>query len=217
MTHPAETGSANPGTRTISAGRPSLQAPHVYLRAVEPRDYEILRRAETSSDMAATWRLHGAMPSPDAWVQGFWSGVLSHFLIISRREDRPIGLATIYNADHRNGHAYFAAASLAGSEFSPSVVIGIALTIEYVFGCWDFKKLYVEVAEYNQVQFASGIGKWLQPEGRLRDHLVLGGRRWDSLIFAIYQERWASDAPVSIQALRQSSARTLRVRMPPNT
>jgi acyl carrier protein len=74
------------------------------------------------------------------------------------------------------------------SERSPLMVYGIALFLRYTFMNWEFEKLYMEVPEYNFEQFASGLGRFFEIEGRLRGHLRTGTRAWDQLILAVYRE-----------------------------
>lgn len=58
-------GRATPGD---TADVPILVGKVVRLRAVEPRDYEILRRIELSGAMIRTYRHRGATPSPEAYA-----------------------------------------------------------------------------------------------------------------------------------------------------
>jgi hypothetical protein len=70
------------------------------------------------------------------------------------------------------------------------MIIGFALFLNYVFSCFDFRKLYMELPEFNYDQFASGEGRYFELEARLRDHSFFGGRYWDELVLAIYQDKW---------------------------
>jgi RimJ/RimL family protein N-acetyltransferase len=73
------------------------------------------------------------------------------------------------------------------------MMMGIGLFFEYVFGCWDVRKLYMEVAEYNFPQMESGIGRFFELEGRLRNHTYLAGKHWDQLTLALYRDAWTSE------------------------
>jgi hypothetical protein len=68
------------------------------------------------------------------------------------------------------------------------MMFGLALFLRYVFTCWNFRKLYMEVAEYNYEQFSSGAGRFFEVEGRLREHFYYGGRYWDKLILTLSRE-----------------------------
>jgi RimJ/RimL family protein N-acetyltransferase len=86
--------------------------------------------------------------------------------------------------------------------------------IDYVFTCWSFHKLYLEVAEYNVEQFATVIGRLFDVEARLREHLWYGERRWDQLLLALYREGWRERGARLLAAARQPPELSLRVRMP---
>jgi acyl carrier protein len=68
------------------------------------------------------------------------------------------------------------------------MILGISLFLRYVFTYWEFEKLYMEVPEYNFPQFASGLGRFFEIEGRLRGHLKMGERSFDQLIVALYRD-----------------------------
>jgi RimJ/RimL family protein N-acetyltransferase len=69
-------------------------------------------------------------------------------------------------------------------------MLGLALFLEYVFTCWDLRKLYMQLPEYNYEQFASGAERFFVVEGRQREHTFFGGRHWDQLTLAIYRQTW---------------------------
>jgi hypothetical protein len=169
---------------------PSLQGRHVHLRAVVPDDLGYLRLVETSSDFAAQWRLRGATPSPQDWAQGNSSGVLAQFVIVANRDRARIGLVTAFRANFQDGHAKIAAAAFDPRRRSPLMAIGMGIFVEYVFRCWNFRKLYMDVAEHNYPQIASGVARVLEVEGRLKQHFYLDGEYWDKLILAISREAW---------------------------
>jgi RimJ/RimL family protein N-acetyltransferase len=169
---------------------PSLRGPNVYLRPVTPDDYRSLHAAELSEELGPRWRFRGATPSPEQWSQATWDSTLAQFLVVDRGADRPIGIAAVHQANFRDGFAYLSAARFEPSRPSPVMMLGIALFLDYVFYCWDFRKLYMEVPEYNYEQLSSIVDRFAQLEGRLQDHLYLGGRYWDQMILAIHREQW---------------------------
>jgi hypothetical protein len=135
-------------------------------------------------------------------MQTTWSAVLAQFLVVARRQDEAIGVVTAYQASFQDGYAKVAAAKFDPKSRSPLIMLGFALFLDYVFDCWNFRKLYAEVPEYNYPQFASGIDRFFTIEGRLREHTFLGGELWDRLILAIYRDRWKEQAPALIRAER---------------
>jgi hypothetical protein len=104
-----------------------------------------------------------------------------------------MGLLVAYGADFRNGFAYIGLARLksSGSSIPDARVAAeaFALFVDYVFQAFSFRKLCIEVAEFNLGQFAS-LTALLEQEARYRDHVFLGGRWWDLLAFSLWRESW---------------------------
>jgi hypothetical protein len=169
---------------------PSLDGRHVYLRAITPQDYPLLQTAEMGAELSIRWRFRGATPSPEQWAQTIWGGALAQFLVIERRSEEATGVVAIYRANFQHRHAALAAARFESGE-SPVMILGIALFLRYVFACWDFRKLYLELPEYNYSQFASGLERIFEIEGLLHEHNYFDGQMWDEVILAIYREAWA--------------------------
>jgi len=169
---------------------PSLIGRHVYLRAVTPQDFGFLHATETSGELGPRWRFRGATPSPEQWSHSTWGNVLAQFLVATTKDNSPVGMVAVHQANFQDGHAQLSAARFKPSDKTPSMMLGLAIFLQYVFGCWDLRKLYMEVPEYNYSQFSSGVGNFFEIEGRLRDHLYSGGRFWDQLTLAIYRDVW---------------------------
>lgn len=167
-----------------------LRGSHVMLRPVGVGDYEFLRALELSEEFAIRWRHRGATPGPEAWVQSLWQGTLAQFLVVDLRSSRPLGLVCAYNVNFQHGHAYLAAVNFTKKQRSPLFLLGASLFVEYVFSCWNLRKLYMEVAGFNVDQIKSGIGRSLTLEGRLLDHSYFGGRFWDEFVLAIHRGDW---------------------------
>lgn len=163
------------------------------LRAVRRQDYDTLHAREMESDVGPRWRFRGATPTPEWWSRTALSGVLAQFFVVSAKRDAPIGLVLVHDPAFQDGFASVSALRFDSAERpggSPTMLLGVALLIRYAFACWNFRKLYMDVAEYNYGQFASGVGKYFVMEGRRRAHYFAGGRYWDEIQLAIYREEW---------------------------
>jgi RimJ/RimL family protein N-acetyltransferase len=171
-----------------------LTGRHVTLRPVTLNEYESLRQVELSEPFIARWRHRGATPPPEVWAQGMGQGVLAQFLVVRNDTNVPVGMVVLYNADFQHRFAYLAVMNFQANMPSPMMMTGVILFVEYVFRCWDFRKLYVETAEFNYRQFRSGTGRMLTHEGTLKDHFFYDGRYWDEHILALYREHWESDS-----------------------
>jgi RimJ/RimL family protein N-acetyltransferase len=203
---------ATPGEQFVVR---SLRGRHVVLRHVLPDDYRFLRAAELSGDLAVRWRFRGASVSPDQWSQHFWQNTLAVFLVIGAKDPTPLGLVVAYRPSFQDGHACLGAETFLTARPAPLMVFGLALFIDYVFACWNFHKLYMEVAEYNLPQFKSSIGRFVEVEGRLRKHLWYDGRAWDQLFLALYRDRWYEQSGRLLSAARPAKDLRAHVRMPP--
>jgi RimJ/RimL family protein N-acetyltransferase len=178
------------GERAEGFQSPPLAGRHVYLRPVLPEDYRNLQRVETISPLGPRWRFRGSTPSPEQWLQSTWDATLVQYLVVGKQRDEPVGLVAIYQANFQDGHALLAATKFDPESRSPLLILGLAMFLDYVFSCWDFRKLYLEVPEYNYPQFASGNNRFFTVEGRLTDHSFMSGQLWDQLILAIHRDMW---------------------------
>lgn len=191
-----------------------LHGRFVFLRVVNPDDYRFLRSVELSGELGVRWRYRGSTVSPEQWAQGLWQGTLAQYLVVGVDDPNPLGLVAVYQANYQDGYAFVAGEGFGISRPSPLMMFGLALFIDYVFTCWNFHKLYLEVAEYNAGQFSSGIGRLFDLEGRLRQHLWYDGRRWDQLILAIYRDKWQRESRRLLEAARPPRELRAHIRMP---
>jgi hypothetical protein len=173
---------------------PTLRGRLVYLRPVTPADYPHMQMIESTTDLAFRWRLRGAIQSPDKWAQNLWGQVLAQFLVISTSRETPIGVVAVYRPNFQDRHAYLSGSRLDNGAASPLMMLGMSLFLRYVFTAWDFRKLYMEMPEFNLTQFGSGLGRYFEIEGRFRDHVFFDGRYWDFVTLALYRETWERHA-----------------------
>ena len=199
---------------------PPMRGRHVSLRAVTADDYGFLAAAQTTEAMVVRWRFRGSTPGPDRAHQSMWQNVLAQFLVVSTVSDRPIGLVAAYQPNFQDGHAHVAAARF-DTRRSPLMILGNTLFLNYVFTCWDFHKLYMKLPEYNFPQIRTGLNRYFEVEGRLRDHYFYGGRRWDELVLAVYREPWMERARKRLSVelagppLPKATGQTVTLQVPP--
>jgi hypothetical protein len=182
---------------------PSLSGRHVYLRPLMPEDSSLLRAAELSPQLGVRWRYRGSTPSPEQWAQTTWNSALAQFLVIRKKNHEPEAFVCAYGANFQDGYAHFAVEALRTTRPAPLTLFGSALFIEYVFNCWNFRKLYLEAPEYNLGPVLSGMGRLFDVEARLKEHIWYGGRYWDALNLALYRRTWERE---SHRLLRGSKA-----------
>jgi hypothetical protein len=193
-----------------------LRGRHVYLRPVAQDDYGLMRAVDLSEELGVRWRFRGATPSMEQWVQS-GGAQFAQFVVIRSSDHVRLGTTTLYQQNFQDEHAYFALASFTGAKRNPLLMLGAALFIQYVFTCWNFRKLYMELPEYNLAQFESGVGTLFELEARLREHMYFDGRFWDKVILALYRRTWEERSGRLLEAALPAKERVARVRIPGGT
>jgi RimJ/RimL family protein N-acetyltransferase len=168
---------------------PTVTGRHVYLKPLAAEDYHSVRLMELTSDLRVRFRFRGATPGLPQWMQANETALVQ-FLVVRSSDHVPVGLTGIYNQSFHDQYAYFVAAKFGRGLRAPLMVMGSALLIDYTFKCWPFRKLYLELPEYNLPQFAHGHGRMFVQEARLREHMYFDGRWWDRLTYALYRRTW---------------------------
>lgn len=171
----------------------SVRGAGVELRAIANEDIEFLRLAEVSL-IGPSWRHRGATVSPEQFRATLWAGVLAQVLVVRTNDEAPVGLATLYNADLSAGISYFAAASFRPEIPERAFVRGLGLFLDYAFDNWPFRKLIMEVAEFNFPKIESLVGGLIEVEGRILDRYWAGGRLWDEVFTSISRTSWEAYA-----------------------
>jgi RimJ/RimL family protein N-acetyltransferase len=171
---------------------PVLSGRYVALRAVTNADYEWLIRLQTAPENMIRWRYRGTTPSPEMLIQTLWQGVLAQFIVERRDTGAPIGLVVAYNPEFRHGYASLAAIFDPAYEKAGWTLEATAILVAYLFESFPFRKLYLEVIEFNYERLASGAGSIFHVEGCSRDHEFHFGRYWHQYLLAIYRDEFAA-------------------------
>jgi len=185
-----------------------LKTERIVLDPVSPSHYEFLRRAEVNL-LGATWRHRGAVRSPETFASSVWAGVLCQYLALNRPEGQPLAWFQCYNADQASGTAF-----LSAGRFSPATSLDLSfmeaswIFVEHLFDCWPFRKLVMEVPEFNLSRLESGIGDVFQIEGRLLEMIWAGGRYWDLVLLTIDRAAWSRSERVAYIRSRVTGTRS---------
>ena len=170
-----------------SSANARLSSGDVSLRPIVATDALWLREAELSEFLAFRWRHHGVHLSPEQYAEAMWTGVLCQFIVVSG--DSPVGIVVAYDPDFVGGHCKVGAA-----KFQPilttRLVTGVTLLINYLFKGWPFRKLYLEVPEYNLPEIASAVDSLFAVEAVLREHVFLDGIYWPLHVLSTDRARW---------------------------
>lgn len=180
---------------------PSLVGRHVRLKPISAGDYAFLQQVELGTQVGVRWRLRGSVPSPEQWAQGFWGSALASFLLVAQSAPETlgahdaqagaVGLVSLDRVDLADRNAHLHLMQLRHGRPEPVLATGLALFLDYVFSCWEFEKLYMDVPTYNADMLRSTIGPVFEIEGRLRQHRWFGGRMHDELVLCLQRDAWA--------------------------
>jgi RimJ/RimL family protein N-acetyltransferase len=169
---------------------PNLEGKHVRLRAIRQSDYPFLIELQSGPENMIRWRYRGTTPSPEHMVQSLWQGVLAQFLIVRADNGEPVGLVAAYDAEFRHSYAWIAMIVTPRCERAGWTFEAYGLFTTYLFETFGFRKVYLEVIEFNFATIASGTGRLFHVEGCLVDHEFHLGRRWNLYTVAIYADEW---------------------------
>lgn len=164
------------------------------LRPVCALDTDWLRPLASSPDAGRRYRYRGLSPSPDRFEAELWNDVLCQFVIWGRSSGRPLGLVTAFAPSLRDGHAHLGVLLSQEVQGKGWSLEGVGLFVEHVFATFGLRKLYIQTSTLWPTGFDGAIGDLLVEEARLTDHDSFDGRYGDSVIYALWRDRWLSHA-----------------------
>jgi RimJ/RimL family protein N-acetyltransferase len=167
-----------------------LRGRRVALRPLTAQDYDFVYSISTAPENLVRWRFRGSTPSPEAFIQSLWQGVMAQFMITRPDDGAPVGLIYCYNTDPRSQTTHIAIIIAPEYERQGWVMDAFTLFIGYLFETWNLRKVYYETIEFNYAQFASGAGSHFHVEGCFKDHEFHAGQYWHIYTLAFYREEW---------------------------
>lgn len=188
---------ADPHESSEPHPRGSYRTRNASLRPLMPSDVEGLYLASIEPRSNHRWRFRGRTPSfGEFQAQLFADHVLSQYMVISTPSSAPVGLVAAYGADlvARHCHVAFQRTLNAPEEARGLMTEGSFAFLQYLFDHFAFRKVYLELPEYNLSLFSGGVGSLLVEEGRLKEHYFYGERYWDQCTYAIYHDAWEAVA-----------------------
>jgi len=192
--------------RSEVASRPprgGYRSPNVTLRPIVDGDVQPLYLSSLDPRNNHRWRHRGLTPSPEEFRQAlFTDQVLAQFMVIPvGQPGNPIGLVSSYDADAISGHCCIAAqridlsgtAAEAVAVDDPSrglIAEGLLIFIQYLFDHFNFRKIYLELPEYNRSLIDGGAESLLVLEGQKTEHYYYGDKWWDQYTYALFHSKW---------------------------
>jgi RimJ/RimL family protein N-acetyltransferase len=174
---------------------PALEGARVHLRPLTPQDYDWILRLSTLPELGFRWRHPPGTLNPDQLPALLWQGVLAQFLIEHNTTGDRLGLAVAYQANMTHRTAYVAVLLDPGAHRLGWPLEGFKLFMRHLFDAFDLRKVYAEALDYNLDQYRGIIGRLAHEEGRLREHVYVGGAYHDMHLLAFYRSDWRPAGP----------------------
>ena len=180
-----------------AAGRlPTLVAPRVRLRWMEPRDLEDLFAVYSNPEVVRYWS-HTAWPHRDeatiyleAIERGFQSGDLFQWGIAMQGDDRVIGTVTLYAIDHAQGRAEIGFALAQAHWGHRYAREALAALFEHAFDALALRRIEADVDPRNLPSLDTLEALGFRREGYLRQRWHVGGELQDSVLLGLLASDW---------------------------
>jgi hypothetical protein len=144
------------------------------------------------------WQWH-APETPEAFQESLWRGVLVQYAVQDVRTGRSVAFVRADSANLFFGFAYITMMIHPDCRMKAWPLEGALLFGNYLFTKFNLEHLYAETTESYLQQFASGIGTQFEVEGRLRNRVVVNGRRKDLYILTFTRERWLAEGVPAVE------------------
>jgi len=155
--------------------------------------YGYLYDLATHPSVSVRWRYHGVIPTREAFVGEIWSGVFIQLLVVDRETSQPGGLVVAYQGNLRNDTVWVAGVIDPRFHGRRMGLEAFFLFFNYLIVTWPFRKLYMEIPEFNLTQFG-GLLRIGHEEGRLRADTFYDGQYWDMVTIALYRQELEESA-----------------------
>ncbi|MCB9390703.1 MAG: GNAT family N-acetyltransferase [Acidimicrobiia bacterium] len=163
----------------------------VSLAPLEEQAYRALYRASLDPRSSFRWRYRGTTPEFSYFVQSLFAGTKAQYLV-QGRDSHTYGLVAAYSDQADLGHCYIGFLRCSDRKPQGEMHEGMFLFIDYLFNSTSYRKLYVEIPQYNEDEIGlTQLGPFVI-EGCLKEHDFHGGKLFDRLILALYRESWDS-------------------------
>lgn len=176
-----------------------LQSRHVRLRPPTNKFIEELYVSVCVGDIPWLWR--GRRETPDGFRDSFYADNLAQFMIESRRDRRPVGFVSAYDANFYHGFAYLTVVLLPEFKLRIWPLEGIALFLNYLFVKFNLRNVYGRSAQEHFDQFGSGADRFFEVEGRLKGHFIINGEPQDLVLITVSKERWLKDGAALLERI----------------
>ena len=176
---------------------PTLVAPRLQLRWIEPADLEDLYAVFSDPEVMRFWS-HVAWPHRDeasiyleAIHRGFEQGDLFQWGIALRGDDQLIGTTTLYAIDHAQGRAelgFALAREHWGRRYAREA---LTVLLDHAFSSLGLRRIEADVDPRNQGSLNTLEALGFRREGYLRQRWRVAGEIQDSVLMGLLASDWA--------------------------
>jgi RimJ/RimL family protein N-acetyltransferase len=163
----------------------------IRLRHVQPDDYPALHAMETDPTTSHTWRYRGQLPPLEEYEAALWQQTTAVLVVENIDDGSLAGYLHLHDVDWRAGHGYFSLYAGPHVRGRGTVMEGLMLFCDWVFGNYDLRWIYAHAFEHNIGQFSSGLRRGEAVHlGTLRDRVEVLGEPTDVHVIGIERENW---------------------------
>ncbi|MBY4597301.1 GNAT family N-acetyltransferase [bacterium BD-1] len=177
---------------------PTLVAPRLQLRWIEPADLEDLYAVFSDPEVMRFWS-HVAWPHRDeasiyleAIHRGFEQGDLFQWGIALRGDDQVVGTVTLYDIDHAQGRAELGFALARDHWGRRYAREALTVLLDHAFGQLGLRRIEADVDPRNQGSLNTLEALGFRREGYLRQRWQVAGELQDSVLMGLLASEWPS-------------------------
>jgi ribosomal-protein-alanine N-acetyltransferase len=173
---------------------PFLIGPRVYLRPLEVEDAATVLPWFNDPEVRRNLRRYQPMNrfSEEEFIRRLADQPHDLVLaLVTREEDRFVGLAGLHQFDVRCQHAAFGI--VVGEKDAWGKGYGTEATrlvVQHAFETLNLNRVWLHVYEFNTRGIRAYEKVGFQVEGRLRQDAFEGGRFWDTVVMGVLREEW---------------------------
>jgi RimJ/RimL family protein N-acetyltransferase len=170
-----------------------IECEHVYLRPIEKEDAEILQKWRNDPQMRGLLVYRPPCTREDVvkWIEQMSAGDNVFLGIVSKEDDRLIGIVNVSKIDKMNRSAEGGIA-IGEPEFR-SAGIGFevsAAVLDLIFDYMNLHRVYVTTHDYNEISVLLAKKFKFVEEGRQRDAILRGGKYHDIIVLSLLEDEW---------------------------
>lgn len=168
------------------------------LRPVHEGDLVWIRQLGAHPVSSHRWRLRGMVPTPLDFPSLALPRSLAAMVAV-RGDEEVLGLVADYNADLQSRRVYVSL--LFRDDVGAGVVLrSVQAYVQHLLDNWPFRKVLLEVPEFNGQTLSLGETSLFQHEAVLKEHEYWRGRYWDLRILSVTRARWSAKFPTAVDA-----------------